>query len=231
MGIREHSHGERWVEERLARLTPPRSWEPHRARNRARLTEQLLRKRSHRGGWWIVAGATMCVVLFSLAEMPVMRAVAQRCGEWLLAASTSNRATARASLPELAMADAQGREVTLSPLKGNVVLLTFWTTTCGQCQTEMSWFTDFQDTYRDRHLVVLGVALDRDGWTQVTPHLAQQAVNYRVVVGDRERVQSAVGAAIPTTLILDREGRVAVRHVGLCSKAEYRRDIEKLLNE
>jgi hypothetical protein len=95
----------------------------------------------------------------------------------------------------------------------------------------MSWFTDFQDAYRDRNLLVLGVSLDQGGWTQVTSHLARQPINYRVVLGDRELAQSTIGAAIPTTLILDREGRVAVRHVGFCSKAEYRRDIEKVLNE
>jgi hypothetical protein len=36
---------------------------------------------------------------------------------------------------------------------------------------------------------------------------------------------------VRTTLILDRDGRIAVRHVGFCSKAEYRQDIEKLLAE
>jgi len=95
----------------------------------------------------------------------------------------------------------------------------------------MSWFTNFQDTYRDRGFAVLGVAVERDGWTRVTPYLSQRPVNYQIAIGDRDRAESAVGPSIPTTLILDRQGRVAVRHVGFCSRAEYRRDIQKVLAE
>jgi thiol-disulfide isomerase/thioredoxin len=112
-----------------------------------------------------------------------------------------------------------------------VVLLTLWTTTCGQCETEMSWFTHFQDTYREQGFAVLGVAVERDGWTRVTPYLNQRPVNYQIAIGDRDRAKSAVGPSIPTTLILDRQGRIAVRHVGFCSRSEYQRDIQKVLAE
>ncbi len=227
MARHKHVHVERWVDERLERLSPPASWEPQLTTNRARLTREMAQTRRRRGVW-IVAAATTFLVLLSLTEMPVVRALAQRCEAWL---QVTSRAPARTVLPDLSMVDAQGQPVTLSTLRGHVALVTFWTTTCGQCRTEMAWFTEFQNAYRDRNLVVLGVSLDQDGWTEVTPHLAQQPINYRVVVGDRERTQSTIGPAIPTTLLLDRQGRVAVRHIGFCSKAEYRRDLEKLLNE
>ena len=52
-----------------------------------------------------------------------------------------------------------------------------------------------------------------------------------VVAASLEQDGPAIGVSIPTTLILDRSGGIAVRHAGFCSKAEYRHDIEKLLAE
>jgi len=171
---------------------------------------------------WAIATA----VVFAAANASVMRAVAQRCGEWLGIVSSS-----RPKLPEVSFTDAQGRPVPMSAFRGRVVLLTFWTTTCGQCQTEMSWFADFQHTYRDRDLVVLGVSLDQDGWSRVSSFLEHQPIDYAVVVARREVTQPIIGTSIPTTLIVDRRGRIAVRHIGYCSKGEYRRDLEKVLSE
>ena len=94
---------------------------------------------------------------------------------------------------------------TLSAFRGRVVVLTVWPDACSTCQAERSWFQEFEGDYRERGLAVVGTALEQSG--------------------------PAVGASVPTTLILDRDGRLAVRHVGFCSKAEYRRDIEKLLAE
>jgi peroxiredoxin len=137
----------------------------------------------------------------------------------------------RPTIPDLSLADAEGRRIALSDLSGRVVLLTFWTTSCGQCRTESSWFSEFQQAYGDKNLAVVGVALDTDGWSSVKPFLKQEAIDYRVVMGDRDEARSVIGTAIPTTLILDRENRISVRHVGFCSKAEYRQDIERILAE
>ena len=52
-----------------------------------------------------------------------------------------------------------------------------------------------------------------------------------MVAASLEQDGPAIGVSIPTTLILDRRGGIAVRHAGFCSKAEYRHDIEKLLAE
>lgn len=220
----------RWAEDRLGRLAPPENWSPNLAANRVRMHETLAHRRSGHHIRLIVAVAAV-LLLVPLAEVPVVRALAQRCGEWLLAVSNGSHAPMRPAVPDLTIVDAQGQPVTLSAFRGKVVLLTLWTTTCGQCETEMSWFTNFQDAYRDQGFAVLGVAVERDGWTRVTPYLNQRPVNYQIAIGDTDRAQSAVGPSIPTTLILDREGRIAVRHVGFCSRTEYQRDIQKVLAE
>jgi peroxiredoxin len=214
----------RSVADRLEQLTPPGDWTPSLAKNRALLRGRMgaHSRRRLRLMTWVIATA----VVFAAANASVVRAVAQRCGEWLGLVSSS-----RPTLPDVSFTDAKGRPVPVSGLRGKVVLLTFWTTTCGQCQTEMSWFADFQHTYRDRDLVVLGVSLDQDGWSEVRPFLEQRPLNYEVVVARREVTQPIIGASIPTTMIVDRRGRVAVRHIGYCSKREYQRDLEKVLAE
>ncbi|HTM05159.1 MAG TPA: TlpA disulfide reductase family protein [Vicinamibacterales bacterium] len=219
-----------WTTERLARLAPPSDFEPNLVRNRRRLDEQLTKRgRGHRIQVFLTA--TVVILLLLVLPGPTLRAVVQRCGEWLLTVSNMSGKPVRPAVPAFAVIDANGQPVALSTYRGKVVLLTVWTTTCGQCETERSWFTGFQDTYRDQGFVVLGVALDSDGWARVTPYLQRRPVNYQIAIGNRADAQSVLGASVPTTLILDREGRIAVRHVGYCSRSEFQRDIQKVLAE
>jgi len=212
------------VADRLEQLTPPADWTPSLARNRARLRERV--GAGSRRRLRLMTAAAVAALVIGAANVSVVRAIAQRCGEWLGVVSTS-----RPRLPEVSFTDVHGRSVSVSALRGKVVLLTFWTTTCGQCPTEMRWFADFQHTYRDRNLVVLGVSLDQDGWSRVSPFLERQPLNYDVVMARRDLTQPIIGASIPTTLIVDRRGHIAVRHIGYCSKGEYQRDLERVLAE
>lgn len=225
MATPEHDYVVRGVANHLARLTPPNDWRPNVAQGRARLRELVAAQRRHRRVALAVAATLLLCVPW--ADVPMVRAVTQRCGEWLHVVSHGR--AARPALPDVRFTDVQGRPVEISALRGKVVLLTFWTTTCGQCQTEMSWFTEFQHAYRDRNLVVLGVSLDQEGWTRVRPYLERGRINYDVVVATREAAQPIIGASIPTTLIVDRQGRIAVRHVGFCSRDEYERDLQRVL--
>jgi peroxiredoxin len=183
-----------------------------------------------------MAGAATVAVLL-LAPTPALRAFAHKCGEFIArslpgAASRAEvRPSLRPAMQDFTLTDQDGRLMKLSSLRGKVVLLTFWTTTCGQCQAEMPWFTEFQQAYRGRDLVVIGVSLDEGGWADVKPYVERRPISYRVVVANRDLAHPTVGSSIPTTLILDRDGRIAVRHVGFCSKAEYQRDIQKTLAE
>ena len=130
------------------------------------------------------------------------------------------------------MPGAAGEPVQLSAYRGKVVLLNFWATWCDPCQREIPWFVEFQRTFEPQGFAVIGVSLDESGWAAVRPFLARQPVNYPVVIGDNG-VLNALGGleTLPTTLILDRSGRVAVTHVGLVSKDSYERDIAAALNE
>jgi len=133
--------------------------------------------------------------------------------------------------PDFALKDVAGKTVKLSDERGKVVLLNFWATWCGPCKIEIPWFIDFQQNYKDRDFEVLGVSLDDDGWESVKPYVEMKKINYRVVIGSEEVSQLYGGVdALPTTFMIDREGRIAAIHQGLAGKSEYQNEILDLLD-
>jgi peroxiredoxin len=136
----------------------------------------------------------------------------------------------RKTAPDFALKDASGKLVRLADYKGQVVLLDFWATWCGPCNTEIPWFTEFQRKYKDRGFAVLGVSLDEDGWKAINPFVAAKKVNYRILLGDDKTGDQYGGLeALPTTFVIDRSGRIAAVHVGLANKKDFEDAIETLL--
>ncbi|MGH9663240.1 MAG: TlpA disulfide reductase family protein, partial [Bryobacteraceae bacterium] len=128
----------------------------------------------------------------------------------------------RKSAPDFALKDANGATVHLSDYKGKVVLLNFWATWCGPCRVEIPWFLQFEREYKDRGFAVVGVSMDDDGWESVKPYIAEQKINYRILLGD-DSVSNLYGGvdSLPTTFLIDRSGRVAAVHVGLVGRSTY----------
>jgi peroxiredoxin len=138
----------------------------------------------------------------------------------------------RKMAPDFTLADHTGKRLQLSGLKGKVVLLNFWATWCGPCKVEIPWFIEFQQTYKDRDFVVLGVAMDDDGWTSVKPYMDDKKINYRIVVGNEDVAKLYGGVeAMPYTVMIDKSGRIAFKHTGLDSKSNYKKEIEQLLGD
>ncbi len=146
------------------------------------------------------------------------------------AASSLKPEAARRPAPEFALKDADGKTVRLSDYKGKVVLLNFWATWCGPCKIEIPWFGELEQKYRDRGFAVLGVSMDEEGWDVVKPFTAELHVNYRVLLGNDETAQLYGGVdSLPTTFVIDQEGRIVSVHLGLVSKSNYEDEIEQLL--
>jgi len=143
--------------------------------------------------------------------------------------ASSNRKPA----PEFTLTDSSGAQVKLSDYKGKVVLLNFWATWCGPCALEIPWFMEFEQQYKSKGFEVLGVSMDDDGWKAVKPYIAEHKLNYRVLLGNDSVSQLYGGLdALPTTYIIDRDGKVAFpAHVGLINKSEYVQEVESLLSD
>jgi cytochrome c biogenesis protein CcmG/thiol:disulfide interchange protein DsbE len=136
----------------------------------------------------------------------------------------------RQAAPNFRLTDSQGKQVQLSDYRGKVVLLNFWATWCGPCKAEIPWFEEFESKYRTAGLAILGVAMDDDGWKAVRPFMNQMKMNYRVMLGDNVTASKYGGVeSLPETLLIDRQGRIAARRLGLTSRATYEQEITELL--
>jgi len=226
----------RWADDRLAAIDPPDGWIPNEARGMARL-EALRAKRPvvRRRGMWLAAAAVTAALI--VIPSPHLRGFARACGEFVLRAwpgsgsgHTYDADANRRALADLTLRDLDGRAVRLSEYAGRVVLVTFWSTTCGQCESEMPWFSEFRQKYADQGLDVVGIAVDQGESGRINRYVASRPINYRVVLGDSTEARRAA-TSIPTTFIIDRSGRIAVRHVGYCSKREFESDIQAVLAE
>jgi cytochrome c biogenesis protein CcmG/thiol:disulfide interchange protein DsbE len=137
----------------------------------------------------------------------------------------------RKTAPDFTLKDADGKVVHLSDYKGKVILLDFWATWCGPCKIEIPWFMEMQRRNKDKGFEVLGVAMDDNGWEDVKPFLAEFKVNYRVMVGNDDTAQNYGGVeALPTTFLIDREGKIAAIHVGLASRRDFEDGVQQLLD-
>jgi peroxiredoxin len=160
----------------------------------------------------------------------VLSALAGGCSSAPKPAQTAVEHPDRKIAANFSLADASGAQVKLADYKGKVVLLNFWATWCGPCKVEIPWFMEFNKTYKDKGLAVLGVSMDDDGWKSVKPYLAEKKMDYTVVVGNDQVAQSFGGIdSLPTTFLIDRDGRIAFAHMGLAGKDTYEKEIRGLL--
>jgi peroxiredoxin len=136
----------------------------------------------------------------------------------------------RKSAPDFELKDANGHTVRLSDYRGKVVLLDFWATWCGPCKIEIPWFQEFERQNKDKGFAVLGVAMDEEGWDVVKPFAQYMNINYRLVIGNDSIAEQFGGVdALPTTFLIDREGKIAAVHVGLSGKRDFEDGIRELL--
>jgi peroxiredoxin len=126
---------------------------------------------------------------------------------------------------------ASGKSAKLDDYRGKVLLLDFWATWCTGCKQEIPWFQEFQTKYKSKGLTSLGVAIDEEGWPIVTPFLKQHPISYPIVVHDEAFDKMFPIMALPITLLIDRNGRVADSHAGVVDKEAWEAEIQTLLRE
>jgi peroxiredoxin len=137
---------------------------------------------------------------------------------------------AKTRAPEWKLSDLDGKLVKFSDFRGHVLILDFWATWCMPCRIEIPHFVELQNQYGDKGLRVIGVSLDAQGPEFVKKFAKRLDVNYPIVMGNEEVAEAYGGIdAIPTTFVIDRQGRIVSRHMGCDDKAAFEKEIQSLL--
>jgi peroxiredoxin len=152
-----------------------------------------------------------------------------RCWIVLLSLASVLAAADRDPAPDFTLPGANGVLVQLSRYQGKVVLLDFWATWCHGCKTEIPWYIEFNRKYKKSGLVVIGVSMDDEGWKVVKPFLKQKKMNYPVVVGNDDLAKRYGLQEMPLTLLIDRQGKIAVSHTGVVDKDAFEGELRTLL--
>src|ERR1700736_928968 len=110
--------------------------------------------------------------------------------------------------PEFQLDGLDGKPLSLASVRGKVVLLNFWATWCGPCRAEIPDLIALQEKYKDQ-LQIIGLTVDEDDAAVVKDVVAETRINYPVAMASQEvRMQYGGIAALPTSSILDAQGRV-----------------------
>lgn len=129
-----------------------------------------------------------------------------------------------ATAPEFSVTTLDGRTISSSDLRGKVTLVNFWATWCGPCRREIPDLVALQEKYRDS-LVIIGVSEDEGPVENVKKFAAEHKVNYPIVMTTAELQKAFPGVnALPTTFVLDRELRIAQKHVGMLDPTRTERE-------
>lgn len=156
---------------------------------------------------------------------------------WLGVQSASGIPAAHAGdappAPEFSLPARAGQEVSLQSLRGQVVMLNFWASWCGPCRTEMPLLEQMHRRYASLGFTLLGVNVEADtraaeNWLEDTP------VSFQILFDRDSKVSKLYGVdAMPSTIFIDRQGRVRHLHRGYQpgDESDYLDQIRALLKE
>src|SRR5262249_44733283 len=117
----------------------------------------------------------------------------------------------------------------LESSRGKVVLLNFWASWCAPCREEIPGLVALQEHYRDG-LQIIGLVVDDDDEKEIRSVMDSEKINYPVALADgKTRLDYGGIAALPTVFLINTEGRVVQKHVGLYNPALYEAEVRALL--
>ena len=132
--------------------------------------------------------------------------------------------------PDFSLQTPEGRTVKLSSLKGKVVILDFWATWCQPCRKGIPDLIELKKKFGKQGFEVIGISVDRDTKDEVIPFVKNNGINYPVVYYNDNVIRDYGGIeSIPTTFVIDKQGKVVATYQGLRDKSVYEEHIKKLL--
>ena len=146
-----------------------------------------------------------------------------------LAACSGPSSTAEAA-PQFSFTSLEGKTVALRDLGNKVVIVDFWATWCPPCREEIPHLNELYSKLKGRGLEIVGVSMDTDGTDGVKDFAREYKIQYPLVMGDEKMAESFGGIiGLPTTIIIDRNGKIAKKYVGLPPAADMASVVQELV--
>src|ERR1700682_4205329 len=136
----------------------------------------------------------------------------------------------RKNMPGISMRDLNGSAWTLSDHRGKPVLINLWASWCGPCREETPGLVRLANDYGSRGLAVAGIAVD-DGDRAAREFVRSFHISYPVLFPEGPSPYVSAMSALPTTFLVDKQGKMAKVYVGAVSQREVRADVDRLLAE
>lgn len=135
--------------------------------------------------------------------------------------------------PDYRLELTDGRVLGPESLKGKVVLLDFWSTTCLACQIATPKHNRLHERYADEGLVVIGVNQDpSEDRTEVESYGSERPMEYPIALDPGGTLAERFGARVlPGLVLIDRQGRLRRRYTGVTAESRALRDVKQLLAE
>jgi copper(I)-binding protein len=132
--------------------------------------------------------------------------------------------------PDIRFTTLDGESRQLSDYRGQVVLVNFWATWCPPCRVEMPGFQKAHEELGPEGFTLLGLSVDVGGHDGVRQFLAERGITYPVaVVGEAQKQAFGGTPLLPTSILIDREGRIRHRVEGFFAPPALRVAVRRLL--
>jgi thiol-disulfide isomerase/thioredoxin len=174
------------------------------------------------------------------SRLPLLGALCLAAGAFLMVTCAASAGTPQGgnvirfvrnpdAAPEFKLDALDGKPLSLATARGKVVLLNFWATWCGPCRAEIPDLIALQQKYKDQ-LQIIGLTVDDDDESTIKQVVADEHINYPVAMASPDvRLRYGGIAALPTSFVLDAQGRVVQKHEGLRDPTLYETEIRALL--
>lgn len=151
----------------------------------------------------------------------------------VLFAATVAAGIAQAPAPDFTLKSASGENLRLSELRGDVVMINFWASWCGPCRQEMPILSELHDKYKSMGFTVLGVNVEENS-SEARKLLKEMPVSFPVLFDNDSSVSRQYDVvAMPSTVLVDRNGNVRYLHKGYKPGLEntYVEQVRSLIRE
>jgi cytochrome c biogenesis protein CcmG/thiol:disulfide interchange protein DsbE len=135
--------------------------------------------------------------------------------------------------PHLQLNDVDGKEWNIADMRGKVVLVNFWATWCEPCVEELPFLNELAKRHAQGKLVILGVNF-KEPASRIRQFSAARGLDYPILLDQSgEDFKQWAGTILPTTVLVDRNGKARWRSVGALdpSNESFRQTLERMLKE